>query len=459
MYPLIKEWVERLTVINLDRANENYVKAYDSFANGDFDGISRYLPDEWLEQRTKHAERQKEEGKQQLELLQALTEVAKQNVKIADAELADIAMSYMLKAKAMALENKYEQAISYYEKAINIDPSNADNIWEFAYYLHAIREYSKAEIYYKKCLEIYRKLADENPKAYLPDVATTLNNLGVLHSDLNEYSKALKEYEETLEIRSKLADENPKAYLPDVAMTLNNLANLHSDLNEYPKALKEYEEALEIRRKLADENSKAYLPYVAGTLNNLGILHSDIHEYSKALKEYEESLEIYRKLADENPKAYLPNVADTLNNLANLHSDLNEYSKALKECEEALEIHRKFADENPKVYVKNVAETLGNLSGYYLFTKEYLKSEQSARKALELDGASFAKTNLAHALLFQNHFSEAEKIYKELSQTVYRNNETYTQILLDDFDALEKAGVIPESRKADVEKIRKILKQ
>ncbi|GHU71538.1 hypothetical protein FACS189413_13380 [Bacteroidia bacterium] len=101
----------------------------------------------------------------------------------------------------------------------------------------------------------------------------------------------------------------------------------------------------------------------------------------------------------------------------------------------------------------DVATTLNNFSWYYLFTKEYAESEQSARKALEFNTASFAKTNLAHAILFQNRFSEAEKIYKELSQTIYKDNETFTKTLLDDFDTLEKENVIPAERNADVEKI------
>jgi len=44
-----------------------------------------------------------------------------------------------------------------------------------------------------------------------------------------------------------------------------------------------------------------------------------------------------------------------------------------------------------------------------------------------------------------------------LSQAIYQDNETYTQVLLNDFDELGKAGAIPEEHKADVEKIRQML--
>jgi len=113
--------------------------------------------------------------------------------------------------------------------------------------------------------------------------------------------------------------------------------------------------------------------------------------------------------------------------------------------------------ENP---VSAVARTLGTLSWNYLFIKDYKKSEQSAREALKLDNSqTWIKTNLAHALLFQNQFSKAEKIYKELSQIKRSENVTYKQVLLEDLTTLEKKGVIPEKQKINVEKIRKMLRE
>jgi len=116
--------------------------------------------------------------------------------------------------------------------------------------------------------------------------------------------------------------------------------------------------------------------------------------------------------------------------------------------------------ENPVNYLSALANNYGGLSWYYLFIKDYKQSEQSARKALEFDNTqTWVKVNLAHALLLQNHFSEAEKIYKELSQTIMKDRETYTKTILSDFEELEKAGVISEKRKADVEKISKMLQE
>ncbi|MCL2246462.1 MAG: tetratricopeptide repeat protein [Lentimicrobiaceae bacterium] len=133
-----------------------------------------------------------------------------------------------------------------------------------------------------------------------------------------------------------------------------------------------------------------------------------------------------------------------------------------KEYIEGLINKKKESDENGSQcsinYQHIIALRYSSIAYYYLFIKEYVQAEQAAHKALELDpDYLLAKTNLAHALLFQNRFSKAEAIYKELSQTIYQNNETYSKVLLNDFAELENAGAIPEKSKADVEKIKQML--
>ena len=73
-------------------------------------------------------------------------------------------------------------------------------------------------------MQIYRTLAEDNPHAYLPDVAMTLNNLANLQQAQNEYGATQGNYEEALQIYRSIAEDNPYAYLPDVAMTLVNLS-------------------------------------------------------------------------------------------------------------------------------------------------------------------------------------------------------------------------------------------
>jgi len=542
-YKLIEEYAKSLVTQNLDDKEENYINAYNCFAKGELDSVKYYLKEDELDRKYQELLQLKQEGEKEKEFIQILTESASIKEEHYENGINDLIKEWLLLAQTAALQNKYEEAKLFYEKAIHVDVLNIDLVFIYAEYLYSIREYSKSEEYYQQCLERYRIMEKENPTLYLENIALTLNNLANVHSDVNEYRKALEEYEEALEIRRKLEEEKPNIYLVNVAATLNNLAILHAQFNENQKALEEYDEALRIYKKLNMENPKAYLANVALTLNNLSvfynsineyfkanegfeevlaiyrklaednpetyladvakslnnmaILHRAVSEYSKALEEYEEALEIRRKLAAENPRTYLVDVATTLNNLAVLHRTINQYPKALEDCEEALAIYRKLVEENPKAYFADIIRTLNNLailhrtannfsksidylniindliikykeqidythilvrnygtlSWFYLFTGEYILSEQSAGLMLELDSTqTWIRSIIAHALLFQNRFTEAVEIYKALLE----ENEVD---LLDDLESLENAGVIPEERKPDIEKVREMLKQ
>jgi tetratricopeptide (TPR) repeat protein len=121
-------------------------------------------------------------------------------------------------------------------------------------------EESRREI--EEALKSYRELAEKEPETYLPDMAATLNDLGILDSDENRIEKARKEFEEALETYRQLANKEPDIYLRYVAITLNNLGILEG-------AGIRLEEALKIYRELAQKKRETYLPYVAITLNNL----------------------------------------------------------------------------------------------------------------------------------------------------------------------------------------------
>ena len=91
--------------------------------------------------------------------------------------------------------------------------------------LSDLGERDAARTAYTEALTIYRRLAQQHPAAFEPDVATTLNNLGNVLSDLGERDAARTAYTETLTIYRRLAQQHPAAFEPDVATTLNNLGD------------------------------------------------------------------------------------------------------------------------------------------------------------------------------------------------------------------------------------------
>jgi tetratricopeptide (TPR) repeat protein len=95
-------------------------------------------------------------------------------------------------------------------------------------------------------------------RPYRPDVAVTLNNLGLLDRDQNRPDEARREFEEALQTYRELAQKNPATYRPDVARTLNNVGMLDRDQVRMKEAQKEYAEALQIYEALAKQDSQRF---------------------------------------------------------------------------------------------------------------------------------------------------------------------------------------------------------
>ena len=75
-------------------------------------------------------------------------------------------------------------------------------------------------------LQIHRELAQKNPEAYLPDVAETLNNLGVLFRKQNRTQEAKQAYAEALQIYEVIAKQDPQRFSADVARMKQLLVGL-----------------------------------------------------------------------------------------------------------------------------------------------------------------------------------------------------------------------------------------
>ena len=205
--------------------------------------------------------------------------------------------------EAAQIQFSFGEARDFYERLINLAPT-IEHHFKYARLLQSLNDFKKAKTLYEKVLQELRELSKQNPEAYKPDVAMTLNNLGILHKNTNDLKQAQDYYEEALEIRRELAEQNPEAYKPDVAATLNNLGSLLYATNDLKQTQDYYEEALEIRRELAKQNPKAYNSYVAMTLNNLVILYLELKKKGDAEKAYQGAHDIYQKLAGRHPGAY-----------------------------------------------------------------------------------------------------------------------------------------------------------
>ena len=90
---------------------------------------------------------------------------------------------------------------------------------------------------------------------------------------------ALAPTEEAVRLRRELAQTNP-AFLPNLATALNNLGNRYSQVGRPHDALAPTEEATQLYRELAAANP-AFLPNLAGALGNLGNRYSQVGQAAR----------------------------------------------------------------------------------------------------------------------------------------------------------------------------------
>ncbi len=210
--------------------------------------------------------------------------------------------------------------------------------------------------------DAHRTLAAAHPDAFLPDFARSLNNLSVDLGDLGRREDALEAITEAVRIRRQLATTRPDAFLPDLAGSLNNLAIRLGELGRREDALEAITEAVEIRRRLAAARPDAFLPDLAMSLNNLAIRLGELGRREDALEAITEAVEVRRRLAAARPDAFLPNLAGSLNNLSVDLGELGRREDALEAITEAVDAYRTLAAARPDAFLPDLAASLNNLS-------------------------------------------------------------------------------------------------
>ncbi|MFE5534094.1 tetratricopeptide repeat protein, partial [Embleya sp. NPDC056538] len=213
--------------------------------------------------------------------------------------------------------------------------------------------------------DILRRLAEADPAAYEPDLATALNNLSIRLGNVGRRDEGLAANEEAVTIRRRLAAANPAAHEPDLATSLNNLSVDYGAVGRRAEGLAAIEEAVTIRRRLAAANPAAYEPNLADSLNNLSGRLGEAGRRAEGLAAIEEALGVYRRLAAANPAAHEPDLATALNNLSIRLGNVGRRDESLAAIEEAVGIRRRLAAVNRAAYEPNLADSLNNLAVDY----------------------------------------------------------------------------------------------
>jgi len=184
--------------------------------------------------------------------------------------------------------NNYQDAIIYYNKAIELNPKHTKSYYNLGLLLHKIKNYKEAIDCFEKILKTEPGFKNAN------------NSLGVIFYKLGENLKAIACYKNEIQTNSL----NIGAY--------NNLGIVFYNLGEIHKARSSFEKAIQID------------PNFIGAHNNLAILYYDIKETEKAINCFERVLKIDPKNKEANY-----NLGKIYQGIGNQTKAVDNYQKSL----------------------------------------------------------------------------------------------------------------------------------
>ncbi|MGL2965520.1 tetratricopeptide repeat-containing sensor histidine kinase [Flavobacterium sp. XGLA_31] len=254
-----------------------------------------------------------------------------------------------------------------------------------ANYFKRIQSYDSSFIYYRKAEKIYYKKKDKI------NYANILFNKGIVQSSVGDFLGAELSLSKAYYI-FKDSNEKDKLY-----GTLNQLGLVYTELKEYDKAILFHNKALDVVKNIKSWNREHP---VAICYNNIGYLYLRQKKFNEAIVNFELGLKD-NLLAEDDPDTY----GCLLDNLAYSRLKSNNYKDLPKLFYDALEIRNKLDD-----YTYIVGSNI-HISEYYQKIGNNKLALEYSEKALKIAKESKIPVNLVFALKQASIVDKAKSIY------------------------------------------------
>lgn len=279
-------------------------------------------------------------------------------------------------------------------------PKKIDSINDYA-----ISIYKQSPQEAVKILNQALRLAQDG--MYIPEIAKTKNNLGIVQRDLGALELAMSLSKEAFEA-------SPDSLVR--ASAQNNLGVINRKLGNYEDALENYIYADRIYEKMGLEKEQATVN------NNIGMVYSMLQMNEKAVEYHEKALIFFKKIADKK------GISEAKNNIAIIHASEGRFEEALLYFKQSFAIEKSLDDK------KGMAESVNNIGGAYYYlgridsAVHYFKKSAMIEKSIgNFSGVSASYNNIVQVLLDKNELNEIE-VYLDSAHQFARQSQTAEDI-------------------------------
>lgn len=328
------------------------------------------------------------------------TELSHPEVAISKQNLGLLYEAWGDKAKAKTF---LREAMAMRQESERVDPRVLGETFRFVgAYEHRLGNYAEAEEQFRSALEKQRSILPSDH----PDLAVTLENLGLACSAQNRFQEGRDWMQQALTIRQQALGQRD----PLTAQTIHNLAGVTTGLRDFATAESLYREALELRQSQDEPNGAA----VAQTARELGELYHRQNRLNEAERCYEQALTLLKESDVEDD----PATAAVLNDLGVLYGARNDFAKMEEFVTAALNIRTAAFGEDDVI----VAASLFSLAQLRAAEGDHAEAESLHRRVLEIRQKKFGDQslavaeslhNLAQVIHVQHRFDEAVPLYQQ----------------------------------------------
>jgi serine/threonine-protein kinase len=277
---------------------------------------------------------------------------------------------------------RYEQAVTQYQSALDLDSRSNDAIEGLAYSYDKLGNPVAAEAAYKKAI------------ALRPDYWSVYSWLGEFYAGQARYAEASEMYRKV----AALAPDNYRGH--------SNLGGIYLLEGRYPEAISELKRSIELR-----PNALAY--------SNLGAAYFALRRFADAAESFQQAA----KLDDRNWINW-GNLGDALYWTPGRRQD------AKKPYQTAILLARGTLEVNPRD-----ADTWAMVAGYYAMLDDKAQAQQTLQRALET--AASDPDVMFRAAIVYNHFGEKDRSLAWLKKAVDAGFSRSSIRDLPDFDSLK----------------------
>jgi len=224
---------------------------------------------------------------------------------------------YRMRGEEFFYQKDYQQAITYYQKAIESDPRYVKAYANMGLAYEYLGQYDKAISYYQKAIEL-----DPDCAMAYNDVSNVYEHMGNSYRGMGKLDQAISCYRKSVEL------------YPDNTASYINMGNIYGDLGEYDKAISCYQKAIQIN------------PNYAEAYYNMGNAYNALDKQDMAVSYYQKTIQ----LDSAHALAY--------GNLGFLYQTLGKNKQAEENYLKAKELLQKQGNDKDVQKIENLLKNL-----------------------------------------------------------------------------------------------------